>query len=269
MTTYAFLLDIARCIGCQACVAACKTGNELPVAATTIRIVERTSGTFPNLRGWFQNQRCYHCTNAACVAVCPVGALYKEDGITRLDREKCTGCAYCTDACPYGVPHISDERAFKCDGCSQVVKAGGTPWCVTTCPSQALAYGERTTLIDEANERVAALRTRYPHAQVHGDRPESELGMILVLPDSPEALGLPLTPEPSMAIKTWQNVVKPASLGLTSLSVVVTAIAAMIARRNHVRELESLHRRESDQSAAGSSQTPLGSPRSENSEREA
>lgn len=241
MTTSAFLLDISRCIGCQACVAACKTGNELAAGSTTIRIVEHTRGTFPNLTGWFQNQRCYHCTDASCLAACPVGALYKQDGLTRFNRASCTGCAYCTDACPYGVPQMVEDRIFKCDGCQAVVEAGGTPWCVTTCPSHALAFGERVEILAEAHARVAALRTRYPNAQVHGHEPGSELGMVLVLPDSPESLGLPATPAAPLAIKAWQNVVKPASLGLTSLSVIVTAIAGVIARRNHVREMKQLH----------------------------
>ena len=93
MTTYAFLLDLGRCIGCQGCVAACKTGNELSPGAQYITISEQTRGTFPALQSSIKNHRCYHCAEAACVTVCPTGALYKEAGLTRLNAEHCSGCA--------------------------------------------------------------------------------------------------------------------------------------------------------------------------------
>ena len=153
MATYAFLLDLARCIGCQACVAACKTGNELPQGAQFIHLIEQTRGEFPKLEGGFKNHRCYHCTDAACVAVCPTGALYKEDGLTRLNSAKCSGCTYCVDACPFGVPTMVNERASKCDACKDVVAAGGKPWCVKTCPSNALMYGARDEILAEAHQR--------------------------------------------------------------------------------------------------------------------
>ena len=92
--TSAFLLDMSRCIGCEACVVACKAGNELPLGRQYIELIEHTSGTFPNLTGGFQNQRCYHCSDATCVAVCPTGALFKDDGLTRLNRDDCSGCGY-------------------------------------------------------------------------------------------------------------------------------------------------------------------------------
>ena len=73
MTTFAFLLDMGRCIGCQGCVAACKTGNELPTSVQYIQISDETHGTFPDLTSYVTNHRCYHCADAACVNVCPTG----------------------------------------------------------------------------------------------------------------------------------------------------------------------------------------------------
>jgi formate dehydrogenase iron-sulfur subunit len=241
VTTQAFLLDLARCIGCQACAAACKTGNEQPAGTQFIHLIEQTRGTFPDLEGGFKNHRCYHCADAACVAVCPTGALFKADGMTRLDRAACSGCAYCVDACPFDVPRMVDDRCSKCDGCATVVQAGGTPWCVKTCPSDALRYGPRAEILAEANARVASLQARYPAAQVYGETEAGGLGVIMVLPAAPETLDLPVDPQPPLAVNAWQKVVQPASLGLTSLSVLVTGIAAVIARRNPVRELKRLH----------------------------
>ena len=77
MTDYAFLLDLSQCIGCQACTVACKTGNELDTGQQHIHLIEQTRGEFPNLSGGHKNHRCYHCADAACVTVCPTGALVK------------------------------------------------------------------------------------------------------------------------------------------------------------------------------------------------
>ena len=143
MSQYAFLLDLGRCIGCQACVASCKVGNELGTGQQYIELIEKTHGEFPNLTGGWDNHRCFHCSDAACVAVCPTGSLFREDGLTRLDRGTCSGCSYCTEACPYNIPVMWEGKSSKCDGCADTVKAGGTPWCVGTCPSMALEYGSR------------------------------------------------------------------------------------------------------------------------------
>jgi formate dehydrogenase iron-sulfur subunit len=244
VTTFAYLLDMGRCIGCEACVAACKTGNELPGGVQYIHFGEKTTGTFPDIASNILNQRCMHCNDAACVAACPTGALYKEDGLTRLNREACSGCSYCVDACPFDVPHMFDGRSSKCDGCAAVVKAGGTPWCVKTCPSNALLYGEREEILAEARTRLAALKERYPNARIYGETEAGGLGVIMVLPDEPGAFDLPANPDVPLVMNAWQKAVQPMSAAVTGLSIAVTGVAAVIARRNHMKELEAIHRRE-------------------------
>ena len=246
MATNAFLLDISRCIGCQACTAACITGNELPAGMQYIQLIEQTRGVFPQLEGGFKNHRCYHCTDAACVAACPTGALFKEDGMTRLNREVCIGCEYCTDACPFNVPKIVDGRSSKCDACASVTQAGGEPWCVRTCPSDALRFGDRQEILAEAHRRVDTIKARYPKARVYGETEAGGLGVIMVLPDDPEVLDLPAKPDVPLLVNTWQKVVQPAALGLTGLSIAVTGLAAVIARRNHMQELKVLHAQQAE-----------------------
>lgn len=236
----AFLLDLGRCIGCQACVVSCKTGNELPEGMAYIELIEQVRGTFPDLEGGFDNHRCLHCADAACVAVCPTGALYKEDGLTRLDRSACSGCEYCVTSCPYDIPTMVDGRSAKCDGCASTTKAGGSPWCVTTCPSRALEFGEREEILRAARTRAEELRSHYPNAQVYGETQAGGLGVIVVLPDDPEVLGLPRDPEPPLMASAWQGFVQPVSIGLIGVTAVGMGVAGVIARRNHMAELREL-----------------------------
>ena len=249
----AFLLDLTQCIGCQGCEIACNTGNELAEDVQYIRISEQVRGTFPDLVGGFDNHRCYHCTDAACVNVCPTGALFQEDGLTRLNAAACSGCRYCVQSCPYDVPRMVDGVATKCDGCRDVTKAGGTPWCVTTCPSDALAYGTRDEMAAEAHARATVMRMKYPNAQVYGESQAGGLGVIMVLPDEPEVLGLPADPQIPTSAAVVEEFVTPVNLGVTAAAMVGMGFAAIIARRNHMRELAEI-----EAAAAGASSDEHG-----------
>jgi formate dehydrogenase iron-sulfur subunit len=232
--TFAFLLDLSRCIACQGCVAACKTGNELPEKTRYIEIEEITMGQFPELMGYVRNHRCYHCADAACVKVCPTQALYKEDGLTRLDQEPCIGCGECVAVCPYEVPRLRNKKSTKCDGCAAVVKAGGTPWCVSTCPSNALLYGEREMILEEAHTRVEQILWRYPNAQVYGETQAGGLGMLVVLPDDPEIWDLPLEPDTTVARSLDVAEARPLSMGFSLFGALTLGLAAIIERRNRL-----------------------------------
>lgn len=240
MAQSAFLLDLGRCIGCQACVAACKTGNELGEGQQYIHLVEKTRGVFPEVTTGWDNHRCFHCTDAACVKVCPTGALFKEDGLTRLNRDACSGCGYCTEACPFDVPVMYEGRSSKCDGCAAATKAGGAPWCVETCPSNALMFGTREQIETEAYARAEALRDRYPNAQVYGTTQLGGLGMLVVMPDDPDKLDIPADPQIPFMADAWQKVVQPAAVGITLAAAALAGLAGVIARRNHAIEVKAL-----------------------------
>lgn len=249
---FAFLLDMSRCIGCEACVVACKTGNELPIGTRYIALNEKTSGTFPHLKGGFQNHRCYHCTDAACVSVCPTGALFKEDGLTRLNQGACSGCGYCVQSCPYEIPIMIDGHSTKCDGCASTVASGGSPWCVQTCPAQALVYDTRDRVLAEAHRRVDAIKGRHPNAQVYGETQAGGLGMILVLPDDPETLDIPADPPPVPAVTDmWKTIIQPTSMAATAIAAVGAGVLGIIARRNHMAELKAIEDKQLADVSAG------------------
>jgi formate dehydrogenase iron-sulfur subunit len=236
MTRYAFSIDLDRCIGCQACVVACKTGNERPEGDSYIRISEIVRGTSPDFFGSFAHHRCFHCADAPCVEVCPTGTLSKWNGLTIVEAEKCSSCGYCTDACPFDVPNIAENRVSKCVACLDRVKDGQTPWCAQTCPSQAIKFGERDEILGQAKARVAQIKTRYPNANVYGETQLGGLGLLMILLEKPSIYGLPENPEMPQTLGTWQTLVQPASVGLTLASVAVTGLAFIIARREHNRE---------------------------------
>ena len=108
MSRYGMVIDLDRCMGCRACMEACKVENNTPMAHLWMYVFRFEEGTFPNTHVWFMPRPCMHCDNAPCVKVCPVGARYKrEDGLTATDWERCIGCRYCEVACPYGVNYFN------------------------------------------------------------------------------------------------------------------------------------------------------------------
>lgn len=108
MPRYGMVIDLDRCMGCRACMEACKVENNTPTAILWMYVFRFEEGTYPNARVWFLPRPCMHCDNPPCAKVCPVGARYKrEDGLVATDWERCIGCRYCEVACPYGVNYFN------------------------------------------------------------------------------------------------------------------------------------------------------------------
>ena len=114
MTRYGMVIDLDRCTGCRACMAACKVENNTPEGNYWMYAFRFEEGEYPNTRVWFMPRPCQHCQNAPCVNVCPVGARYKrDDGITATDWDRCIGCRYCEVSCPYGVNYFNWKEPQK------------------------------------------------------------------------------------------------------------------------------------------------------------
>ena len=116
MARYGMVIDLDRCIGCRACVEACKVENGTPEGSFWMYVMRLEQGEYPRTKTWFLPRPCQHCDNAPCVKVCPVGARFaRDDGIVLTDFERCIGCRYCEVACPYGVNYFNwrdPKRSF-------------------------------------------------------------------------------------------------------------------------------------------------------------
>ncbi len=96
------VIDLRKCVGCHACTIACVAENKLPPGVVYRQVVEEEIGTYPNVTMRFMPRPCLHCDEPPCVPVCPVGATYKRsDGVVVMDYDRCIGCRYCMNACPY------------------------------------------------------------------------------------------------------------------------------------------------------------------------
>jgi Fe-S-cluster-containing dehydrogenase component/formate-dependent nitrite reductase membrane component NrfD len=165
---YGFIIDNRKCIGCHACTTACKSEHQVPVGVNRTWVKQIEKGAFPETRRLFSVMRCNHCTDAPCVEICPVEALYtRDDGIVDFDNDRCIGCKSCMQACPYDALYIDPENstAAKCNYCAHRIDIGLEPACVNVCPEHAIISGD----MDNPDTEIAQLLSRQ---QVKVRKPE-------------------------------------------------------------------------------------------------
>lgn len=157
MSRYGLCVDLGRCIGCYSCVVGCKNSNMIKAGEDgRIRLKDEIRGEYPRLSRWIFPVMCMQCDHPPCVSVCRFNASYKrKDGIITIDPKKCVGCELCTFACPYGARHmIGDPHvADSCDFCAERIDSGQLPYCVESCPMDALVFGD----LDEPESEVRKL----------------------------------------------------------------------------------------------------------------
>lgn len=200
---HAYLFDATRCIDCRACMVACSVENNIAMDKTRIWLAGLgVTGEFPNLNRASMVYHCMHCEHPDCMSACPVGAYSKRpDGPVVYNPEKCIGCRYCMNACPFGVPHFDYDKGLiegafidKCTFCPQRIDVGEEPACVATCPTDALEYGEREELLKKAHERIAAHPERYIQ-HVYGEFENGGTSYLIISHVPFKDLGLPELPE--------------------------------------------------------------------------
>jgi formate dehydrogenase iron-sulfur subunit len=175
--TYGILVDVTRCTGCEKCIAACiQDHHGSPEKAEVDRLTSRDGLSANRLatiakvdEGRFARKSCMHCLEPSCVSACLVGGITKSaEGPVIYDPAKCIGCRYCMLACPFHIPRYEWDRTVpfmrKCDMCYSRVQENLPPACVEACPNQALTFGERSSLVQLAHQRIGSGYSRYlPH----------------------------------------------------------------------------------------------------------
>lgn len=204
----AMLVNVSKCSGCWKCYTACKDHNNLKgtISFDPEDPPELSSNCWTTLsavrrdKAWrFRKHACMHCTDASCKQVCPTGAISHQGAAVVIDQSWCTGCGYCVQACPFGVPHRDEQAgtAQKCTFCIDRISNGQEPACTEVCPTGAIQFGKRADLIATATTLVQDLKDNgYPNASLYGGY-ENELGgshVVYVLDDRPPAYGLPESP---------------------------------------------------------------------------
>jgi Fe-S-cluster-containing dehydrogenase component len=160
---WAMVIDVRRCIGCQACTVACKAQSDVPLGVwrTWVKTIEK--GKYPHVKRIFIPRLCNHCDYPVCVRTCPVQATYKHpDGFVLQRYNRCIGCKNCMIACPYNSRHLLPQVrtydnephgvADKCDFCVARVTRGLVPACVNTCVGGARIFGDLNDPESEVNQ---------------------------------------------------------------------------------------------------------------------
>lgn len=203
MARWGMVIDLKRCVGCYACMIACKQEHFLPPDIFWCRLVIGETGKYPAVTKQMYPVLCNHCEEAACVKACPSGATTRrEDGIVIVDYDKCVGCRYCLIACPYQQrTYYADGKkeyfpgqglteleiigrelyplqagtVVKCNFCAERLDEGvknglepgedreATPACVNVCPAKARTFGD----LDDPNSEVSKLIRDRKGFQLH------------------------------------------------------------------------------------------------------
>lgn len=242
MTESAILYDSSKCSACKGCQVQCKQWNMLP-SSLTKNDYEFTGSyqSMADLNGdtrlliefrenevdkggieWaFSRRACFHCTDPACMDVCPVGAISKlENGTVKLDSTKCVGCKYCTAACPFEVPKYRANFVVsnKCTLCDDRTAKGLEPACVKTCPAAAMTFGPRDEMLAAGKTRVTELKAAgFDKAELYGETEMGGMHSLFVAKYGFEAHGLIRDPKKSEAVTAFALIKPLAGIGVAGM----------------------------------------------------
>ncbi|MBK8523662.1 MAG: hydrogenase 2 operon protein HybA [Betaproteobacteria bacterium] len=197
------LYDATLCVGCKACVAACKQVNNNPAEFSTVdqlwdTPLDTSGKTFNLIKMYrsgtmetkdteengfaFMKTSCMHCADPSCVSACPVSAMTKDPktGIVEYNADACIGCRYCVAACPFGIPKYQYDsptgKIGKCELCRHRHKDGLYSACAEVCPTGATLYGKTSDLLVEAKRRLAlkpGSTAVFPRGNISGGKDQS------------------------------------------------------------------------------------------------
>jgi formate dehydrogenase iron-sulfur subunit len=250
MSEYVKYVDVTKCDGCRACMVACKNWNDLPVEHTdflgsvqshpkvtadtwnVLQYIEHENGK-GNLEYLFRHSSCFHCHDAACEKVCPENAIsHSKYGSVVIDQDKCVGCGYCVQNCPFEVISLKEykdknggtyRKSQKCTMCTDRLDEGLQPACVTTCHTGAMEFGDKEAMIKKAEQRLQEVKGRFPNASVYNPAGVGGTNTVYVLAEKPSVYGLPENPKVPTSAVAWKDYAQPIGkmmLGATTMALV-------------------------------------------------
>jgi len=212
------LIDVTKCIGCGACASACKEVNGLPpeeekeLSATAYTVVKEKDGMY-------YRRLCMHCEDPSCKSVCPVGAFEKTpEGAVIYHANKCIGCRYCMQACPFNVPTYEWKKRApkvrKCILCYERLKEGKATACSEACPTGATMFGDREELVAEARKRIQENPGQYVD-HIYGEKEVGGTSVMFLSAVPMGEFGFPTNlPDYSLPKLTWQALSKVPSVAI-------------------------------------------------------
>jgi len=222
--TIGMLYDATKCVGCKACMSACKRVNsdygslsyeqasfdkdglwdapqDLSGSTRTLIKLFKESG-----KSWsYVKYSCMHCQKPSCVSVCPVSAMTRDKitGTVDYNKNTCIGCRYCQIACAFNIPKFQWEKAIpqivKCDMCknTNLLKKGITG-CAEACPTGAIMFGKRKDLLAEAHKRLLEKPGTYVN-HIYGEKEVGGANHLYLSAMPFNKLGLPILNEEAPA----------------------------------------------------------------------
>ena len=156
------IVRIERCMGCHSCELACAVAHSESKDLLSLVQSDERPGYRLSVEAYGPQAipiNCNHCEEAACLMVCPTGAIHRagDRGPVLYDKERCIGCRMCIQACPFGVITASPDgkRVLKCDLCVERLAQHQEPACVVACPTQALVFGDEESANRVKRQKVA------------------------------------------------------------------------------------------------------------------
>ncbi|BDG60519.1 4Fe-4S dicluster domain-containing protein [Caldinitratiruptor microaerophilus] len=237
MARLGFLIDLTRCVGCQACTVACQNWNGLDPDERFTRVARHEEGDYPELRSTFVVRQCLHCEEPPCAEVCPTGATYKTaGGPVLVDDEACIGCRYCVTACPYEARVFDDERRVvrKCSMCFDRLAQGQRPVCSQTCLGQARICGD----LDDPESEVSRSIAQPGVVKVAGT------SVYFRLPEGVDRAALPPDFKAPTLAFVWQSIVQPLGQALMGAAAAAAAVSLAVHGLRALRERGKDHGRQ-------------------------
>lgn len=244
----AMMIDLDLCVGCSACVSACKEGWDVGAGAARNWVRSHESGRRgEDLGVSFYPGLCMQCEDHPCTTDCPSGATFmNERGVVTVDPDLCIGCGNCVSTCPYGARRVDPERGIvqKCNLCEPFVDRGEEPFCVSTCPAGCRIVGD---LDDPDSRLVTALRERNARPL---STPELDFGAKVTFAGDVHrerllAAGVVRKPERSLLTAAWTEGTRPLATTVVPAVAVGAAVGGvavnLLHRRRQVAALEAGH----------------------------